>query len=88
MTDVGMSRSHRPCSPGAQGVTPVASVRATMSARCSGPTSSATARTSTLHPLRVRRSISSTSKVTSAWSAAVSLVRGAVRMTTVVLSIA
>jgi hypothetical protein len=49
-------------------------------------TASATPRTSTLHPLRVRRSISSTSKVTFACSAAASFVPGFVRMTIVVPS--
>ncbi len=46
----GMIRSQFPCSPGAQGCTPTAWVRATRSARCSGPTSSARPRTSTLQP--------------------------------------
>jgi hypothetical protein len=76
-----MSRIQCPCSPGAQGVTPVASVRAISSARCAPVTSSARPRTSTLHPERVRWSISSTSKATFAWSAAVSFVPAPIRIT-------
>ena len=77
----GMSRIQCPCSPSAHGVTPVASVRAISSARWALVTSSARPRTSTLQPERLRWSISSTSKVTFAWSAAASFVPAAIRIT-------